>query len=78
MPSDTPERQPFDMDCNKCEYERTCWIPLKVANKLTRRWFTFCKQGRKRKVIKQSTIQEAIDRFNARIGSGQTEVAECP
>jgi len=60
------ERQPFDMDCLRCEYEPVCFIPLKVAHKLTRKWYQLCKQGRKRKVIKQCTIAEAIAKCEAR------------
>lgn len=63
MTDDAPERVPFDMDCSRCEYEPVCFVPLKIANRLTRRWFQFCRQGRKRKVIKQVTIAEAINRY---------------
>jgi hypothetical protein len=65
-PETPPEYVPFNMDCQRCEYERSCFLPLKVINKVTRHWGTFCKQGRKRKVVRQSTIQEALDRFERR------------
>lgn len=66
MTEDQTDRVPFNMDCQRCEYERSCFMPLKVANKL----FRVCRQGRKRKVIKQSTIQEALDRFERGKGRG--------
>ena len=72
-PEPTEDRVPFNMDCQRCEYEKTCFLPLKVINKVTRRWTTFCKQGRKRKVIKQSTIQEALDRFERRKVGAEAE-----
>ena len=56
---------PFNMDCARCENERRCFILLKICHKL----FHVCRQGRKRKVIKQSTIQEALDRFERRKGA---------
>lgn len=58
---------PFNMDCQRCEYERSCFLPLKVINKVARHWGTFCRQGRKRKVIKQSTIQEVFERLERRM-----------
>lgn len=57
-----PEYVPFDMACEKCEYEPVCKLPLIVTHKLTRSWFRFlkeydltkrdgyCQQGRKRPV----------------------------
>jgi len=66
MTDPAPEYTPFTMDCPKCEYEPVCFVPLKVVNKLTRKWFmsmgkpTLCRQGRKRKVIRQSTIAEIV------------------
>ena len=64
MPPEIPsDYVPFNMDCQRCEYERSCFLPLKVINKVARHWGTFCRQGRKRKVIKQSTIQEALERL---------------
>ena len=59
----TEPRPVFNMDCGKCEYEPVCWIPLRVANKLSHRWFQFCRQGRKRKVIRQQTIAEVLVQF---------------
>ena len=73
IPEPTEDRVPFNMDCQRCEYEKTCFLPLKVINKVTRRWTTFCKQGRKRKVIKQSTIQEALERLERRKGAEDEE-----
>lgn len=69
MTPETPEYIPFNMDCARCENERRCWLPLKIAHKL----FRVCRQGRKRKVIKQSTIQEALDRFERGKGRGVAE-----
>lgn len=72
-PETPPEYVPFDMVCEKCEHERVCVIPLKVANKLTRRFFaftkehgltkreTFCRQGRKRRNIRQVQIGEILE-----------------
>jgi hypothetical protein len=66
MPPEIPlEYVPFDMDCARCENEHRCFILLKICHKL----FRVCRQGRKRKVIKQSTIQEALDRFERRKGA---------
>lgn len=68
-PTTQPEYARFDMDCTRCEYEPVCILPLKVVNRLTRKWFlsmgrpTICRQGRKKKVIRQSTIAEVIERF---------------
>ena len=65
-PEPPEDRVPFNMDCQRCEYERSCFLPLKVINKVARHWGTFCRQGRKRKVIKQSTIQEVFERLERR------------
>lgn len=71
----TPEYTPFDMDCPRCEYRPVCNITLRVCHKLTRQFFRFtheygitkreslCRQGRKRKVIRQSTIAEVLERY---------------
>ena len=61
-PEPTEDRVPFNMDCARCENERRCFILLKICHKL----FRVCRQGRKRKVIKQSTIQEALERLERR------------
>jgi hypothetical protein len=67
-PTTPPEYIPFDMDCARCEHEPTCILPLKVINKLTRKWFlamgrfTICRQGRKRRNVRQCTIGEILDR----------------
>ena len=55
---DAPEYTPFDMDCRRCEYEPVCFVPLKLAHKITRQWTRLCKQGRKRKMMRQSTLAE--------------------
>jgi hypothetical protein len=77
-PETPPEYVPFDMVCEKCEHERVCVIPLKVANKLTRVFFrftkehgltkreTFCRQGRKRRNCRQVLIQEIQDERRSR------------
>jgi len=70
MPPETPsDYVPFDMDCSRCENERRCFILLKICHKL----FRVCRQGRKRKVIKQSTIQEALERLERRKGAEDEE-----
>ena len=70
MPPEIPsDYVPFNMDCPRCENERRCFILLKICHKL----FRVCRQGRKRKVIKQSTIQEALDRFERGKGRGVVE-----
>ena len=70
MPPETPsDYVPFDMDCSRCENERRCFILLKICHKL----FRVCRQGRKRKVIKQSTIQEVFERLERRKGAEDEE-----
>jgi hypothetical protein len=68
-PEPTEDRVPFNMDCARCENERRCFILLKICHKL----FRVCRQGRKRKVIKQSTIQEALERLERRKGAEDEE-----
>ena len=68
-PEPTEDRVPFNMDCPRCENERRCFILLKICHKL----FRVCRQGRKRKVIKQSTIQEALERLERRKGAEDEE-----
>jgi hypothetical protein len=75
---ETPEYTPFDMNCARCEHLPVCNICLKLANKVTYKWFGYlkrmhvtsrdhlCRQGRKRKVIKQSTIAECVERCDKR------------
>lgn len=43
------------MDCRKCEYEVGCFLPLKVLHHVTG---YPCKQGRKRKVMRQASVDE--------------------
>jgi len=70
MPPEIPsDYVPFDMDCARCENERRCFILLKICHKL----FRVCRQGRKRKVIKQSTIQEVFERLERRKGAEDEE-----
>jgi hypothetical protein len=66
MSEQPPEYTPFTTDCPKCEYEPVCFVPLRIVNKITHKWFLsmgrapVCRQGRKRKVIRQSTIAEIV------------------
>ena len=44
--------------CEQCEYQKTCWPVLKLAN----RFLNFCQQGRKKKQFreKQTTLGDPI------------------
>jgi hypothetical protein len=61
-----PEYVPFDMNCSRCEYEPSCFIPLKVMHKLTRKWYQLCQQGRKRRNCRQMTIGEILEKRQSR------------
>jgi hypothetical protein len=49
---------PFDMNCGKCEYSEGCFPVLKL---LHRAGYP-CRQGRKKKTVRQCTIAEAIEK----------------
>jgi hypothetical protein len=62
------------MICEKCEHEPVCVLPLKVLNKISYQWFGYlkraglvkrdhlCRQGRKRRNIRQMTIGEILEK----------------
>lgn len=52
---------PFNMDCARCEHELTCFFLLKYLHHV---FGMECRQGRKRKVIRQSTIAEVLEKYN--------------
>ena len=44
--------------CDRCEYRKTCFPLLKLFQWISSK---VCRQGRKQKVMKQATLDEAVE-----------------